>query len=444
MRRMTPVLLFVLALALPASPAPDTFHLIKIREFFPGSTVAPNAQYIVLQMYFPSQNLVSGHAVRIFDSLGGLITSFTFPGNVSNGANQATILIATTEAETFFGVTANLNMTPVIPLRGGKICFDITNIDCVSWGNYTGSAVGTGTPFNSPYPLPLGKAVKRDLRGNGTLEAGDDSNDSETDFFFGLPAPRNNAGISGTIPPSTCGNGTLEGLEQCDDGNTTAGDGCDALCADEPICGNGIPEPGEECDDGNTTSGDGCDALCASEPICGNGILEAGEECDDGNTTSGDGCDALCASEPICGNGILEAGEECDDGNTTSGDGCDALCANEGVCGNGAIEPGEGCDDGNTDSGDGCSATCQIEGECAVLTTGDVNVSGTITSADIIGLVNFVFKGGATPQPCEGAGDVNCSGTVTSADIIGLVNFVFKGGAPPCDVCALVPGTWSC
>jgi cysteine-rich repeat protein len=348
MHRITPALLFVLALALPASPAPDTFHLIKIREFFPGSTVAPNAQYIVLQMYFAGQNLVSGHAVRIFDSLGGLITSFTFPGDVGNGADQATILIATTAAATFFGVTADLTMTPVIPLRGGKICFDIANIDCVSWGNYSGTAVGTGTPFNSPYPLPLGKAVKRDLRGNGTLEAGDDSNDSETDFFFGLPAPRNNGGISGTIPPSTCGNGTLEGLEQCDDGNTTAGDGCDPLCA----------------------------------------------------------------LEPICGNGILEAGEE--------------------------------CDDGNTNSGDGCSATCQIEGDCAVLTTGDVNVSGTITSADIIGLVNFVFKGGATPQPCEGAGDVNCSGTVTSADIIGLVNFVFKGGAPPCDVCALVPGTWSC
>jgi hypothetical protein len=72
---------------------------------------------------------------------------------------------------------------------------------------------------------------------------------------------------------------------------------------------------------------------------------------------------------------------------------------------------------------------------CPITLTGDVNVSGTITSADIIGLVNFVFKGGAAPQPCTAAGDVNCNGAVTSADIIGLVNYVFKGGAAPCDGC---------
>jgi hypothetical protein len=73
--------------------------------------------------------------------------------------------------------------------------------------------------------------------------------------------------------------------------------------------------------------------------------------------------------------------------------------------------------------------------ECSIVMTGDVNTNGSITSADIIGMVNFVFKGGAHPQPCDAAGDVNCSGSVTSADIIGLVNFVFKGGAPPCDAC---------
>jgi hypothetical protein len=83
-------------------------------------------------------------------------------------------------------------------------------------------------------------------------------------------------------------------------------------------------------------------------------------------------------------------------------------------------------------------------GACPVTTTGDVNDNGTITSADIIYLVNYVFKGGAAPLPCAASGDVNCSGTITSADIIYLVNYVFKGGTPPCDVCTLVPATWSC
>jgi hypothetical protein len=50
-------------------------------------------------------------------------------------------------------------------------------------------------------------------------------------------------------------------------------------------------------------------------------------------------------------------------------------------------------------------------------------------------MVGYVFKGGAPPEPCEANGDVNCSGTVTAADIIYLVNHVFKGQPAPCDIC---------
>jgi hypothetical protein len=84
------------------------------------------------------------------------------------------------------------------------------------------------------------------------------------------------------------------------------------------------------------------------------------------------------------------------------------------------------------------SASQSFEAGCVVTQTGDVDVSGTITSADIIVLVNYVFKGGATPQPIEEAGDCDCSSAVTSADVIRLVNFVFKGGIPPCDVCTIL------
>jgi hypothetical protein len=62
---------------------------------------------------------------------------------------------------------------------------------------------------------------------------------------------------------------------------------------------------------------------------------------------------------------------------------------------------------------------------------GDVNLSGNINSADIIYLVNFVFKAGAVPKCSPTTGDVNCNGVTNSADIIYLVNFVFKGGTPP-------------
>lgn len=43
-----------------------------------------------------------------------------------------------------------------------------------------------------------------------------------------------------------------------------AGAGLGAACAS--ICGNGVVGPGETCDDGNTTPGDGCDAVCQLEP----------------------------------------------------------------------------------------------------------------------------------------------------------------------------------
>jgi hypothetical protein len=74
-------------------------------------------------------------------------------------------------------------------------------------------------------------------------------------------------------------------------------------------------------------------------------------------------------------------------------------------------------------------------GSCPIAMTGDVNVSGTLTSADIIYMVNFVFKGGPDPLPCSATADVNCSGSVTSADVIYMVNHVFKGGIAPCDAC---------
>ena len=68
---------------------------------------------------------------------------------------------------------------------------------------------------------------------------------------------------------------------------------------------------------------------------------------------------------------------------------------------------------------------------------GDCDKSGAFTSADIISLVNFVFKSGL---PCNYGchGDANCSGQITSADIIHMVNHVFKSGAPPCSQAAEV------
>jgi cysteine-rich repeat protein len=59
-----------------------------------------------------------------------------------------------------------------------------------------------------------------------------------------------------------CGNGTVEGFEECD-----GGAGCTATCDRVAVCGDGHVDDAEECDDGATTAGDGCSATCAVEAI---------------------------------------------------------------------------------------------------------------------------------------------------------------------------------
>jgi chitinase len=224
-------------LLLVAGPAAAVFHLMKVVEVFPGTTIAPNAQYIVIQMYTSGQNLVSGHKIFVNDATGAQVGVFTFAGNVPNGANQAKILIATPEAQAFFNITANLTMSASVLKGGGKLCFE--TIDCVAWGAYSGSPAGVGTPFNAPIGLQLGRAAARrlDISGSPTvLDSTDDSDNSATDFVFATPAPRNNAGVLGSPPPGTCGNAVLESLEQCDDGNLNSGDGCSSTCmVDTPV-----------------------------------------------------------------------------------------------------------------------------------------------------------------------------------------------------------------
>jgi len=63
---------------------------------------------------------------------------------------------------------------------------------------------------------------------------------------------------------------------------------------------------------------------------CGDGVLDGGEECDDGNGVSCDGCSSACTSEAgvVCGDGVVNpaCGEQCDDGNDVAGDGCEPDC----------------------------------------------------------------------------------------------------------------------
>jgi cysteine-rich repeat protein len=235
--------------------------------------------------------------------------------------------------------------------------------------------------------------------------------------------------VAGACTTPACGDGVVLPPEQCDDGNTTNGDGCSSTCAVQPgftcsgspsvcttTCGDGFAAGTEGCDDGNAQNGDGCSSTCNVEigfscsgspstcaPICGDGIKVAAEACDDGNVANGDGCSSTCTVQPgfmcsgspsvcttTCGDGIKAGGEGCDDGNATSGDGCSSACAVEPgytctgtpstcsvTCGDGVVGGTEICDDGNLVNGDGCSSTCKLEGG-----TNEVEPNDTFAQAD--------------------------------------------------------------
>lgn len=63
---------------------------------------------------------------------------------------------------------------------------------------------------------------------------------------------------------------------------------------------------------------------------------------------------------------------------------------------------------------------------------GDVNGDEIINSADVVFLINYLFKGGPPPVLLY-VGDVNLDSVMNSADVVYLINYLFKGGPAPCE-----------
>jgi len=68
----------------------------------------------------------------------------------------------------------------------------------------------------------------------------------------------------GLKSPIACGDGRVEGEEECDDGERNGQDTCTQECL-LTVCGDGNREGSEQCDDGNEDGDDGCDASCTTE-----------------------------------------------------------------------------------------------------------------------------------------------------------------------------------
>jgi cysteine-rich repeat protein len=109
--------------------------------------------------------------------------------------------------------------------------------------------------------------------GDGLVSAGETC---DTDIAPGQPG----------ACPTSCSDG-----QACTTDSLVGGGTCTATCAHAPVV---QPKNGDGCCPpiGNANNDNDCSA------VCGNHVPEPGEDCDVGDTTPGDGCDAVCKFEP--------------------------------------------------------------------------------------------------------------------------------------------------
>lgn len=247
-------------------------------------------------------------------------------------------------------------------------------------------AVDASLPVSQDASMNDSPAVSVARCGDGMVDKGEQCDDGNAESDDGCSlACVVESGYACDEPAAAChevvcGDGLRDDGEACDDENVEDDDGCDYKCAVESgfacpevgqqcvdirACGNGTVEGDEECDLGadNDDQG-GCTSLCR-QPRCGDGIQQSGEQCDDGDLSGAYGkCDEGCVDAPRCGDGQVQASvEECDLGAGNDGTGaCAEDCTLTHFCGNGVVESdlGEQCEGDVSPVGDqpGC-ADCQ-------------------------------------------------------------------------------------
>ncbi len=308
---------------------------------------------------------------------------------------------------------------------------------------------------------------------------------------------------------SACGNGEMEAAkgEQCDDGNTVNGDGCDNSCQYEPLycCLAGVRTP-LTTDEINSMplnseyTGYDCSLFAGGAPRmltdytelnrdiacgCGDGVVDpATETCDLGRSsgvggmnrtnrnTQGYGC-YNCQS--LCRNDVVDTDsyvvdwykksdwayggpygiytEVCDDNNDDNNDNCDNYCQ---TCGNNRLDGDEVCDmgrsniDGHSYNKDyGCSDDCSefLCGNGIIDDSYVSNIDGTDAEPDPNDPADYLVEQCDDGNETSGDGCSAYCQEETGACCIAPENLFFDGQptavAETRSACETLAGTWN-
>ncbi|MFO0684059.1 MAG: MopE-related protein [Sandaracinus sp.] len=265
---------------------------------------------------------------------------------------------------------------------------------------------------------------------------------------------------------SRCGDGIHDDrmqashvAEQCDDGNTVSGDGCENDCSfsceassdcDDTLFCNGsetcdttmhVCQAGTENTEGQACTVAGMSAVChggvCRAGMCGDHTTDAGEECDDGNPNNGDGCDTDCTFS-------CHDDSECQDGDSCNGNESCNLTTHTCAA---AVEP-LACDDSDPCTTDTCvAATGCVFTSVLVDHDGDGSFAPTASCGGDDCDDNDPTRHPGANEVCPGTVDSNCDG------VVGMASTWYRdcdgdgyaaAGASTTSSCTQPTGTASC
>jgi CSLREA domain-containing protein len=246
---------------------------------------------------------------------------------------------------------------------------------CVIGGDLTGDVLGLA-PALGPLAMNGGPtATHALLPGSPALDAGNPALPGSGPTACATTDQRSVArpyagacdmgALEATYVVTSCGNGTIDGGDQCDDGNVRSGDCCTAtcqldgsgtLCADGDVCTDNACNGAGSCIATNNTSPCNDGQICTVGETCSAGTCGGGapRDCDDAASCTTDSCD------PTYGCQHLPHPDVCGDGDPCTEDSCGAPfgepltgCLHQ-------PSSGAACDDGNVCTP---SDTC-LNGQC--------------------------------------------------------------------------------